>query len=133
MARKQGWDSDEYNKARRNGALKAEGEIVKDFRRSQRPPYDPSKEVVVDLVGKFDLDADGRNTLYVEFVSYEGTGPLRLQVIKRGVTREGTEFRSPNLGRLQPAQASQLAELLLAGAKRANERNIAARGTVRRG
>jgi hypothetical protein len=124
MAKRQGWDADAYNKARRNGELKQEQENVKAFRRAQRPPYDPAKEQVMDLVGKFDLDRDGRNTVFVEYVSYEGTGPLRLQVTKRGNDRDGKPFSTPNVGRLYPEQAKRLAELLLAGAGVASARNV---------
>jgi len=130
MAKRQGWDSDEYNKARKRGDLKAEWEHVRAYKRAQHPPYDPAKEQVVDLVGKFDLDRNGRNTLFVEFVSYEGTGPLRLQVTKRGTGRDGKEFSTGNLGRLQPQQAQELAELLTKGAKIAAERNGPSRRAV---
>jgi hypothetical protein len=123
MAKRQGWDSDEYNRVRKSGVLKAERENFRAFKRAQRPPYDPAKEQVVDLVGKFDLDSNGRNTIFVEFVSYDGTGPLRLQVIKRGTGRDGSEFSTGNLGRLQPEQAQELADLLAKGARIAAERN----------
>ena len=123
MAKRQGWDSEEHQKARRNGELKQEQANVREFQRAQRPPYDPTKEQVMDLVGKFELDRDGRNTVFVEYVSYEGTGPLRLQVTKRGTDRDGKPFSTPNVGRLYPEQATRLAELLLAGAGVASLRN----------
>lgn len=123
MAKRKGWDSEEHNRARKSGALKVEADDVRDYRKSQRQPYDPAKEHVVDTVGQIDADKHGKAQIFVEITSYDNTGPWRVQMLKRGTDRDGRTFATPNLGRMFPAEALELAKLVERAATKAAEHN----------
>ena len=110
--RGKGFSNEDFNKARRTGTLDSEKQHFKEFKRSQRAPYDPAKERVLGVAGLVPLDRTGRASLYVEYVSYDN-GPLRIQLVKRGTTYEGKLFDTSNLGKLWPEQASKLAQILV--------------------
>lgn len=110
--RGQGWSNADHNEARRKDkdGYEQRGN-VQEFKRAQRPPYDPSKEKIVGLVGRLALNRDETTHVYVEFSSYDG-GPRRMIMTKRS-----TDYSTGNVGRLWARQARELAELLLKGAE----------------
>ena len=112
MGKGKGWSNDDHNKARKSGVLAEESQVASEWKRSQQEPYDPKQEKVMAVVGSVTLDRGGRTAVYAELVSYKGTGPLRVQLIKRGVNHDGQDFETGNLGKIFPENVLKLAELM---------------------
>lgn len=90
----------------------AERENVREYRRAAREPYDPQKEVVVGQVAKIAVDRAGKINLFVEHIRYNGEGPTRVRMQRRGTRQDGTTFETNNIGFMQPAIALLLADAL---------------------
>ena len=90
----------------------AERENVREYRRAAREPYDPSKEVVVGQAAKIYVDRAGKVSLFVEHIRYNGAGPARVRIQRRGTRQDGSTFETNNIGFMQPAIALLLADAL---------------------
>jgi hypothetical protein len=108
MAKKNGYDPTNP----KNRPSIEEREIVSEWKRAQREPYDPAKEQVMEEVGSISADLKGHARIHVELVSYNGTGPLRVRLSKRGKNARGDLFSTPNLGMLYPNVVAELSAIL---------------------
>ncbi len=89
-----------------------ERENVREYKRANREPYNPSNEVVVGTVGAVDVDPRGNVKLHVEYLRYKNEGPVRIRVQKRGKRANGTQFVTDNIGFMHPSVATALSSVL---------------------
>lgn len=115
MAKRNGYDPTNP-KSRPSEDEKAAYAEYREATRPPREPYDPHKEVVVGKVGVVNADKMGRVKLHVEHVQYNGIGPWRIRVEKRGTRGDGSAFTTANIGFMHPQTAIKLGELLMQAA-----------------